>query len=248
VNAHVFHAKPCGARAEGLECSPLARFAPKPCVRVRSSRAAGLVAVAIVHGILAGAYVLASPRFYKPAERTVTVVNVMPEKAKPVEPPPRMPIFEPPAVYIPAPIVPEIVVALPPLPDAITITPAPPTPIEAPLAQTPPPEPTRAVGAPAISLADRKAFAAQLFAHLNRHKRYPESARMRRQEGVVSLRFTMDKVGHVLAFAIAKTSGSAALDREAEDLLKRAEPLPAFPPAFGRDTLDLIVPVEFFLR
>ena len=50
------------------------------------------------------------------------------------------------------------------------------------------------------------------------------------------------------SYAIAKTSGSDALDREAQELLKRAEPLPAIPVAFGRDTLDLVVPVEFFLH
>ena len=71
---------------------------------------------------------------------------------------------------------------------------------------------------------------------------------MRRQEGVVSLRFTMDRQGHVLSYEIAKTSGSDALDREAQELLKRAEPLPALPAAFGRDTLDLVVPIEFFLN
>ena len=71
---------------------------------------------------------------------------------------------------------------------------------------------------------------------------------MRRQEGVVSLRFTMDRQGHVLSFEIAKTSGSDALDNEARELIKRAEPLPAIPAAFGRETLDLVVPMEFFLH
>ena len=71
---------------------------------------------------------------------------------------------------------------------------------------------------------------------------------MRHQEGVVSIRFTMDRTGHVLSYELAKTSGSEALDREAQELLKRAEPLPAIPAAFARDTLDLVVPVEFFLH
>ncbi len=64
----------------------------------------------------------------------------------------------------------------------------------------------------------------------------------------MSIRFTMDRTGHVLSYELAKTSGSEALDREAQELLKRAEPLPAIPAAFARDTLDLVVPVEFFLH
>jgi protein TonB len=161
-----------------------------------------------------------------------------------------MPVFEPPAVYVPQPIIPEIILTTPPPPNAITVALAPPTPVvQAPIAQTPPPVIGKAVAAPPpISGADRKEFAAKLFGHLNRYKRYPASARMKRQEGVASLRFTMTRDGHVLSFEIAKSSGSDALDKETLELIKRAEPLPAIPAAFGRDTLDLVVPVEFFLR
>ena len=251
MNAYAFNAEQFGARclqADNLEPPTLAGFAPKPHARMRSNRALGLLAVMIIHGLLGLAYVLASPRFYKPAERPLTVVNLLPDTVKHAEPPPVMPVFEPPAVYIPAPIAPEIELSTPPPPPVITFSAVAPTPPEAPIAQVPPPVIGRSIAPPAISSADRKEFAARLFGHLNRHKRYPESARMRRQEGVVSLRFTMDRQGHVLTFEIAKTSGSSSLDREAEELLKRAEPLPAIPAAFGRDTLDLVVPVEFFLR
>ena len=55
-------------------------------------------------------------------------------------------------------------------------------------------------------------------------------------------------MGRVLAFDIAKSSGAAALDQEARDLIRRAQPLPPLPVEFGRETLDLVVPVEFFLR
>ena len=247
LNSEEFGSRACEADTVALRPRTLAGFAPTPRVRIRSNRAVGIIAVAIVHGLLALGYLVASPRFYKPADRTITVVSLLPEIAKKVDPPPLMPTFEPPAVYIPVPIVPEIVLSTAPPPPVITVAPAPPTPAEAPLAQVPPPEPVRTT-APAISGVDRKEFAAKLFGHLNRYKRYPAAARMRRQEGVVSLRFTMDKKGHVLSYAIAKTSGSDALDREAQELLKRAEPLPAIPVAFGRDTLDLVVPVEFFLH
>ena len=248
LNPEEFRSRDCEDHTAAQRPVPLAAFAPKSTVRLRANRTAGIIAVAVVHGLLALAFVVASPRFYKPADRTVTVVDVLPEIVKRVDPPPEMPKFEPPAVYIPQPIMAEVVLLTPPPPPVITVAPAPPAPPTAPIVQTPPPEIGRATTPPAISGADRKEFAARLFGHLNRYKRYPESARMRRQEGVVSVRFTMDRTGHVLSWELAKTSGSEALDREAQDLLKRAEPLPALPTAFSRDTLDLVVPIEFFLH
>ena len=249
LNTEEFGSRSCEANVAGERPQSLAAFAPKGTVRLRANRTAGIIAVAIVHGLLALAFVVASPRFYKPADRTVTVVEVVPEIVKPRDPPPPMPKFEPPAVYIPQPIMAEVVLSPPPPPTAITVAPAPPpAPPTAPIAQIPPPEIGRATAPPPISGADRKEFATRLFGHLNRYKRYPEVARTRRQEGVVSVRFTMDRKGHVLSYEIAKTSGSPALDQEAQALLKRAEPLPAIPIAFARDTLDLVVPIEFFLH
>ncbi len=255
MNAFALHSEEFGSRAceaDTADYRPqtLAGFAPKPHVRVHSNRTVGIAAVAVVHGLLALGFVFASPRFYKPADHQMTVVSIVPEIERKIDPPPVMPTFEPPAVYIPQPITPEIILTTPPPPPVITVAPAPPTPVQAPIVQTPPPVIGRAItpAPPLISGADRKEFATRLFGHLNRYKRYPASARMRHQEGVVSLRFTMDRQGHVLSYEIAKTSGSDALDNEARELIKRAEPLPVIPAAFGRDTLDLVVPIEFFLN
>lgn len=255
MNGFALHAEEFGSRACEADTDDddrphtLAGFAPKPRARRRSNRAVGIAAVAVVHGVLALGFVFASPRFYKPAEHPMTVVSIVPEIEKTIDPPPVMPVFEPPAVYIPQPITPEIILTTPPPPNGITVSPAPPAPVQAPIAQTPPPEIGKVVAPPPpISGADREAFATTLFGHLNRYKRYPAAARMRRQEGVVSLRFTMDRKGRVLSYEIAKTSGSDALDNEARELIKRAAPLPAIPASFGRDTLDLVVPVEFFLN
>lgn len=250
LTAEEFGSRSCEVHTVELRPASLAAFAPKSDVRLRSNRLVGILAVVVVHGLLVLGFVFAAPRFYKPAERTVTVVNLEPEIVRPVDPPPVMPRFEPPAVYIPVPVMAEIVLSTPPLPAVINLAPAPPTQVTAPIVQAPPPEIGRAIAPPPppISGPDRKAFATKLFGHLNRYKRYPEVARARRTEGVVSLRFTMDRKGHVLSYEIVKSSGSPELDREAQDLLKRAEPLPPIPAAFARDTLDLVIPVEFFLR
>ena len=47
---------------------------------------------------------------------------------------------------------------------------------------------------------------------------------------------------------VAGSSGWAALDEEARDLIRRAQPLPPVPADYPGETLDLVVPVVFSLR
>jgi protein TonB len=84
-----------------------------------------------------------------------------------------------------------------------------------------------------------------LMARLAQNKRYPASARARGEQGVVMLSFTVDRSGHVLARSIAKGSGFAALDEEVLAMVKRAEPLPAFPPAMVQPQIQETVPIRF---
>ena len=93
-----------------------------------------------------------------------------------------------------------------------------------------------------------KDYAATLLAWLERHKEYPRSARVRRQQGTVLLYFVMDRNGKVLNRRIEKSSGYSKLDEEALAMLQRAQPLPTMPDTMAKDTLELVVPVEFFLR
>ncbi|THF64890.1 energy transducer TonB [Pseudothauera nasutitermitis] len=88
----------------------------------------------------------------------------------------------------------------------------------------------------------------RLLTHLEQHKRYPSAAQRRRQEDVVYLRFTMDRTGNVLQWTIWRSRGYALLDAEVDALIQRAAPLPPPPPEMGGDTVEMIVPVEFFLR
>ena len=87
-----------------------------------------------------------------------------------------------------------------------------------------------------------------LLARLEQFKRYPNLAQFRHQEGVVQLRFTMDRQGHVLSAQIAKSSGYDALDDETLALIHRAEPLPPPPPEVTGATIGLTVPVQFSLK
>lgn len=83
---------------------------------------------------------------------------------------------------------------------------------------------------------------------LNRHKRYPSRARRLRQEGTVKVSFTINRSGRVLSHRIVSSSGHALLDQEVEAMLKRASPLPSFPPGMSQSQLTITVPIRFSLR
>lgn len=87
-----------------------------------------------------------------------------------------------------------------------------------------------------------------LLAHLEKHKKYPKSARKRHQQGTSFLRFRMDRSGTVLSFALAQSSGHATLDEEVLAMIARAQPLPALPAEMTDAVVEIVVPVQFTLR
>ncbi len=97
--------------------------------------------------------------------------------------------------------------------------------------------------APALVSTDwRQALAAWLAAH----KKYPEAARQRGEEGVVQLRFTVERSGHVIEVAVARGSGSTILDAAATAMLHDAT-LPTFPGSMSQDRVSVTVQVRFTL-
>jgi TonB family protein len=82
-----------------------------------------------------------------------------------------------------------------------------------------------------------------LVARLAKLQRYPAQARG--VQGVVSLAFTIDRHGGVVSSRIVKSSGSAVLDAEALDLIKRAAPLPSPPADIPDSDLSFVVPIRF---
>ncbi|MDZ5637281.1 TonB family protein [Janthinobacterium sp. GMG1] len=84
----------------------------------------------------------------------------------------------------------------------------------------------------------------KVLARMERFRRYPTASRAKQEQGVVYLRCRIDRDGHVLAAAIERSSGSAALDQAALDTLQRAAPLPRIPKE-RPDPLELSIPVEF---
>jgi periplasmic protein TonB len=88
----------------------------------------------------------------------------------------------------------------------------------------------------------------RVLAHLQRNKRYPNGAESRREQGVVTLSFGLDRRGRVLSRHIVRSSGHPELDSEVMAMIQRAQPLPAFPPEMTQSSVQLVVPIRFSLR
>ena len=177
-----------------------------------------------------------------------------------VEPPPE-PVIEPPPPML------EPVVALPeppkesPLPQQVKEDP-PPKPVETKRVERNKPAPRTTAsprserntadtaaspnaGASGASLA---AWRDQVVAQLQRAKRYPSGAEARRDQGVVTLSFTLSRGGSVLGRSIARSSGVSELDQEVLAMVMRAQPFPPFPAGMNQASVQLSVPVRFSLR
>lgn len=169
----------------------------------------------------------------KPPERPRPVVKRRePPKERPKEPQ-RKPVQEKPRDPVPnRPVAREVAAAPPALPAPPSRAPAAP-----------------AVAAPSASTAQAQAsWQGLLRSHLERHKRYPRSAQLRRQEGTAHLRFRMSRAGDVLSYRLERSSSHDALDDEVLAMIQRASPLPALPPEMPGATLEIVVPVQFFIR
>lgn len=148
-------------------------------------------------------------------------------RRKPAAPRPAVTAAEPPSLRMPAPAMTE------PAPPAAV---APPAATAAPPASVPPAAPRQA-----------SRYGPILLAWLERYRDYPRAARLRRQEGEVLLRLTVDRAGRLLGAEIARPSGVDALDQAALDTARRAAPMPPVPADEPGERLILLVPVLFAL-
>lgn len=134
--------------------------------------------------------------------------------------------------------------------------PPPQPPREQPIVETPPQQqvavapPAQVTSAPRVAVnPDAETnYYAQLLAWLEKNKEYPRRAQLRRMEGVAHLRFVIDEHGRVMSHRIERSSGHDTLDDAVERMIARASPLPPIPPALGKSSLDVVVPVQFFLK
>lgn len=107
--------------------------------------------------------------------------------------------------------------------------------------------PQQGASAPVTDASQLANWQHSLMARLHHAKRYPRQSRRLHQEGVVYLRFTVNRAGNVLAASIERSAGFPLLDQETLELVRRAQPLPAFPTDIAQEQLEIVVPVEFFL-
>ncbi|MFC3443676.1 energy transducer TonB [Sphingobium rhizovicinum] len=213
------------------------------------SRTLGLSLTIAIHVIAAGLmFVKWHSEYVKKQAATLSVFDVAPPA-----PPAEMVADEPPPPEIippqqqpqqPQPEAPKIQIPTPVTIPTPPVRPAPPTP---PVDKTPPPEVKPAAAPPPPGNA-KPTWEGQVLGALNKVRRYPRDALFRKQQGVPYIRFLMDREGKVLTVRLERSSGIAALDAEAVSLPKRAQPLPKPPASVEGDTIELVVPVEFFLR
>jgi protein TonB len=129
---------------------------------------------------------------------------------------------------------------LPSIPPQPVAPQAPSAPAQTAMAPTPVPAP---VPSPEASAGYR----ALLSAWLESHKRYPDAARQRGEEGRAVLRFSVDRSGRVLDFAVTSSSGYPDLDQSVEEMMRGAT-LPPFPAGMPQREMQVSVTIRFSLR
>lgn len=81
--------------------------------------------------------------------------------------------------------------------------------------------------------------------HLGQRRKYPADARARGEEGRVIVQFTIDAAGNVQSVSVAGSSGFAALDQAARDLVYASSPVPRPPEGLPRARLTIGMPIDY---
>ena len=89
-------------------------------------------------------------------------------------------------------------------------------------------------------------YSAMISAWLEAHKRYPDSARERGEEGGVKLRFRVDRFGRVLDYRLLESTGYADLDGGIDQMMRGAQ-LPPFPVGMTQSQIEVSVKLRFKL-
>jgi len=83
----------------------------------------------------------------------------------------------------------------------------------------------------------------RLAPHVRAHLQYPRGVPKRDAE--VLVKFTLDRVGHIVEAHVDRSSGDPAFDAAALATMKRADPMPPPPPAIADERLSFNIPVQF---
>lgn len=210
-----------------------------------------------LHGTLLAALILFANAVAPPAEPPKGFRIAMAPPRAAVEPaaPLSPPEVEAPVPSAEAPLAPDIEVPVvtatepkPPAKPKPRSVPVPREPEEPPQTGALPPQPNAvpapepAPAAPDPQLA--ASYRAELSAWFESHKRYPDSAREKSEQGTATVSFRVDPAGHVLQYGLLKGTGYADLDQSVVEMMSGAK-LPAFPPGLNAPHLDVSVTLRF---
>ena len=110
------------------------------------------------------------------------------------------------------------------------------------------PAPSTSAGESPRAKKEKANYYAMVSAHLNQRKQYPTEARKAREQGVVKVRFTVDRAGAISSVSITGSSGHAILDQATLALMQRVAPLPAMPASMTQDKVTISLPIDYSLR
>lgn len=91
-------------------------------------------------------------------------------------------------------------------------------------------------------------FRLELMDVARRYKKYPRIAQDNNWEGRVELRIAIGEDGAISALSVKKGAGRAALDEEAQAMIRAAQSQAALPPGLRGKAFSLEIPVDFFLK
>lgn len=95
--------------------------------------------------------------------------------------------------------------------------------------------------------ADYSWLAEALWSKVERLKRYPAMARMNRWQGKVVLRAVIRDTGELVDLQVSESSGHAALDRDAMEVMRRASPI-TLQHSLGQSQVVLHIPISYSLK
>jgi len=225
-------------------------YAPPP-----GRRIVGLIGTGVIYALVMAGFFFTVTAVPAPPEAmpALTVMDLAPLSSPPEMPPEEIeapkPVEKkekPSEAPIVLPVERARIPIAPISPPAAIVTPQPddPRPVDP---ETAAPRTTSAPLALQVSSNAADTWEGRVLAALHIERRYPRLAMARRQQGVPYIRFVMDRDGKVLSSRLERSSGFGELDREAVALAKRAAPLPKPPGDVAGETIEFVVPVEFFL-
>lgn len=95
------------------------------------------------------------------------------------------------------------------------------------------------------STDELSAYRSALRREIERHKRYPNRARMMRKQGVVTVVFKINQAGQISDILVAKSSGVEELDNAAISAVNNARPIGSPPAGLGN---QLTIPINFTIK